>query len=887
MTRRSLRRLLLTGSATIGIVGAGALAGIGVVLFKVRRDFDRGLEASLREQRAADEIVAAVYGQLIAAHRQLQSPTAANRARFDSLGQVAYAGLRAYLFRPMALEARMQVESVRELHGSLEVEAHRAFDLIGRGERASAGAQIELTEAKTAQLEAAMDELVRLRADERAAFQDRQWGVARRWAIGVAVMVVALVTFAFLYLRAIAGRVMQPLQQLSGAAVSIGSGDLSARVPAQRDAELDAVAHSFNQMAERIRESDLDRDRSQARFRRLFEEAPVALYRTSPDGKLLDANPAFATLLGYASVADVVGADVRAWYVRAADRARFDDTIQREGVIRDQLIELRRADGTPIWVLDATTRIQDFATGEVYHEGGLLDLTERVRMDAALRESDDRFREMAEHINEAFVIVDVQSGNPLYVSPMWSAIWGRPAADAYDPAIWASGMSGDDRAHFTAAQEKAVRGAASEHVFRVTRPDTSVRWVRTRFFPVRNTAGAVYRFVAVSEDITDLRQAEERFAQAQKMEAVGRLAGGVAHDFNNLLTVIIAETELAQSALPPDHPQREGLAEVRKASDSAVLLTQQLLAFSRKQLVEQVVFSVNDAVADTGKMLRRLIGEDIRLELRLASDCGSVRADRGQIQQVLTNLAVNARDAMPQGGLLSIETTSVNVDAATVASIADLQPGRYVVVSVSDTGCGMPDDVIAKAFEPFFTTKEKGKGTGLGLATSHGIVRQAGGTISVYSQVGVGTTFRIYLPRVDDVAPAQAAAVNDGVPRGSETVLIVEDESSVRRVGVRLLRGLGYNVLEAANGADALEQIATYQGTIHLLFTDVVMPEMGGRELTERVLHKRPGTKVLFTSGYTDDVILQHKLAAHDVMVLQKPYSRASLAAKIRAALDA
>jgi two-component system cell cycle sensor histidine kinase/response regulator CckA len=871
----------------MGIVAAGALAGIGVVLFKVRRDFDRNLEASLREQSAADEIIAAVYGQLIAAHRQLQNPTAVNSARFDSLGQVAYTGLRAYLFLPMALEARMQVEAIRELHGSLEVEAHRAFDLVERGEPASAGVHIERTEAKTVQLEAAMDELVRLRARERAAFQDRQWTLARRWAFGIATVVIALVTFAFLYLRTIARRVMYPLQQLSGAAVSIGAGDLSARVPAQRDAELEVVADSFNHMAERIREADLERDRTQARFRRLFEEAPVALYRTSPEGKLLDANPAFAALLGYADAADVVGADVRAWYVRTEDRTKFDEAIQRDGVVRDQLIELRRADGTPIWVLDATTRLRDFNTGEVYNEGGLLDLTERVRMDAALRESDDRFREMAEHINEAFVIVDVQSGDPLYVSPMWSTIWGRPVADAYDHNAWTSGMSADDRAHFATAREKATRGAANELVFRVLRPDKSIRWVRTRFFPVRNAAGAVYRFVAVSEDITDLRHAEERFAQAQKMEAVGRLAGGVAHDFNNLLTVIIAETEMAQSALGPDHPQREGLAELRKASDSAVLLTQQLLAFSRKQLVEQVVFSVNDAVADTGKMLRRLIGEDIRLEIRLASDCGSVRADRGQIQQVLTNLAVNARDAMPEGGLLSIETASTVVDAAMAASVSDLQPGPYVVLNVSDTGCGMSDDVVAKAFEPFFTTKEKGKGTGLGLATSHGIVRQAGGTIAVYSQVGVGTTFRIYLPRVDDAATVVPVAANGDVPRGSETVLLVEDEPSVRRVGVRMLRALGYDVIEARNGADALQRLDTHAGTIHLLFTDVVMPEMGGRELTERALQKRPGIKVLFTSGYTDDVILQHRLAAHDVMVLQKPYSRASLAEKIRAALDA
>jgi CheY-like chemotaxis protein len=301
--------------------------------------------------------------------------------------------------------------------------------------------------------------------------------------------------------------------------------------------------------------------------------------------------------------------------------------------------------------------------------------------------------------------------------------------------------------------------------------------------------------------------------------------------------------------------------------------------------VQPVVFNLGEIVAETGKMLRRLIGEDVKLEMHIMSDA-LVRADRGQLQQVLTNLAVNARDAMPNGGMLSIATSSATIERTDLATHPDLPgPGEYVVLTVRDNGTGMTPEVRARIFEPFFTTKERGKGTGLGLATSHGIVKQAGGGIAVQSEPGIGTTFRIYLPR--HTSPATAETVADQIPpRGSERILMVEDEVAVRRVGARLLRSQGYDVIEAGDGSEALRLLENGGDRIDLLFTDVVLPGMGGRELADRVREVRPGIKVLFTTGYTDDVVLQHRLAARDVLLVHKPYSRLVLAEKVRSALD-
>jgi two-component system cell cycle sensor histidine kinase/response regulator CckA len=384
-----------------------------------------------------------------------------------------------------------------------------------------------------------------------------------------------------------------------------------------------------------------------------------------------------------------------------------------------------------------------------------------------------------------------------------------------------------------------------------------------------------------------LEESEKRLYQAQKMEAIGHLAGGVAHDFNNLLTIISGYSDILLSRLPATDPASGLLQEIHKAGERAAGLTRQLLAFSRKQIIQPKVLDLNALANDVGKMLRRMIGEDVSLTTVLAPRLGRVKADPGQIEQVLMNLAVNARDAMPQGGKLTIETANVELDDNFTQGRPEVQPGWYVLLAVSDTGCGMTEEVKAKVFEPFFTTKEAGKGTGLGLATVYGIVKQSGGYIYVYSEPGLGTTFKIYLPLVEDGVPAGTSnSDRKTLPQGSETILLVEDEDAVRSLTRYTLQMQGYAVLEARDGEEALRVADQHQGQIHLLMTDVVMPRMGGRRVAERLAQTHPGVKALFLSGYTDDAVVRHGILEGEVAFLQKPFTPSALAQKVRDVLD-
>jgi PAS domain S-box-containing protein len=403
--------------------------------------------------------------------------------------------------------------------------------------------------------------------------------------------------------------------------------------------------------------------------------------------------------------------------------------------------------------------------------------------------------------------------------------------------------------------------------------------------PLRNASGEQQGAICMALDITDRKQLEEQFRQAQKMEAVGRLAGGIAHDFNNLLMVIQGYADLLTDRIASTDPLRRNAEQIQTAAQRATALTQQLLAFSRKQMLAPKILGVHSVVADMEKILRRLIGEDIELRVSSAPDLWLVRADRSQIEQVIMNLAVNARDAMPGGGRLTIETANVELDGSFAHSPTVLAPGKYVMLAVTDNGSGMDSKTQAHIFEPFFTTKEKGKGTGLGLATVYGIVKQSGGYIWVYSEPGRGTTFKIYLPRVQG---AGAVTGKDGQGklseslRGNEVVLLVEDETGVRELAREYLELSGYMVLEARDGYVALELASMHQGPIHLLMTDVVMPGIGGRELAQRLVKIRPDTKVLYMSGYTDQAVVHQGILEGEAVLLQKPFSMATLASKLR-----
>ncbi|MGA2384572.1 MAG: ATP-binding protein [Gemmatimonadales bacterium] len=394
-------------------------------------------------------------------------------------------------------------------------------------------------------------------------------------------------------------------------------------------------------------------------------------------------------------------------------------------------------------------------------------------------------------------------------------------------------------------------------------------------------------FVTVFDNITERKRLEAQLRQAQKMESVGRLAGGVAHDFNNLLTVILSGAALAKDGLPERDPARSEIREIEEAANRAAVLTRQLLAFARRQAAEPRALDLNAVTLAMDKMLRRLIGEDVELVTLLAENLGAVWADPGHIEQVLVNLTVNARDAMPGGGKLTIETSNVTLDAESAARHIGMAPGEYVMLAVSDSGCGMAPEILEHIFEPFFTTKELGGGTGLGLSTCYGIVKQSGGWIWAYSEPGRGTTFKIYLPRIQAEAEAFSPASSAALRGGTETILLVEDNAQVRDIALRSLRERGYRVLQAANGGEALRAAENQSEPIALLLTDVVMPQMGGSELAERVRALRPQIKVLYTSGYTEHVIVHHEGLGPGTAFLPKPFDPAGLARKVREVLDA
>jgi PAS domain S-box-containing protein len=491
-------------------------------------------------------------------------------------------------------------------------------------------------------------------------------------------------------------------------------------------------------------------------------------------------------------------------------------------------------------------------------------------------------RLITENIHELIFVIDPE-GYYLYASPSFQHVLGYRPLTLLGTSMFDL-VHPDDLARVREQWAYFTTPVTTQAIFRARHADGGWRWLEASgTVVVRQGAPSI---IVVGRDITERKRLEAHILQSQKMESIGWLAGGVAHDFNNLLTAITGYAELVLELLAPADPVRGDMEEIQKAAQRATSLTRQLLAFARKQIIEPRVLNLNDLILDMDRLLRRLIGEDIELMTLPAPNLKQIKADSGQIEQLLVNLAVNARDAMPRGGRLTIETANVFLDATYAR--AYMSPGSWVMLTVSDSGIGMDAEVQAHLFEPFFTTKGPGKGTGLGLATCYGIVQQHGGSISVYSEVGLGTTIKILLPSVED-STAVSLQPNQPkpVPRGMETVLVVEDEPAVRALAVRVLGEQGYIVLEAADGTEALRMAEHHTGTIDLLLTDVVMPQISGKALADRLIALRPGIKVLFMSGYTDNVSFHHDQLEAATALLWKPFSTSALVRKVRDVLDA
>ena len=506
---------------------------------------------------------------------------------------------------------------------------------------------------------------------------------------------------------------------------------------------------------------------SEARYRSLFEGVPVGLYRTTHEGQMMDANQTFIQMLGYSDRESFMRVKAEELYLKIEDWTQWQTLLDQEGILHHHEKQLRRRDGTAIWV-EENARAYRGPDGQVlYYEGSLEDITEKKQATA------------------------------------------------------------------------------------------------------------------------EMLALQEQLRQSQKMEAIGRLAGGIAHDFNNLLTVISGYSQLSLIKFQEGNPLRENLLEIQRATERAAALTRQLLAFGRRQILDMRLIDLNLIVQELDRMLRRVIGEDIELVTLLEKGLWRIKSDPSQIEQVILNLAVNARDAMPKGGRLTIETSNTELNQEYARSHIGVKPGPYVKLFIKDTGVGMSLEVMERAFEPFFTTKEKGKGTGLGLSTVYGIVKQSGGNIWVHSEIGRGTAFEIYLPRTDEIKETfKPIPSSPQRLQGSETILLVEDEEAVRILARKTLQNYGYHTLEAANGEEVLKVVKEHDKKIHLLVTDVVMPGMSGREVADHLLLLYPEIKVLYISGYTDSAIVHHGILEPETALLLKPFKPEALASKVREVLE-
>jgi PAS domain S-box-containing protein len=652
-----------------------------------------------------------------------------------------------------------------------------------------------------------------------------------------------------------------------------------------------------------VRFSDvMERKRTEDRYRHIFNEGSTGVFQTSPEGRLLMANPALARMLRYDSSEELlatVSDSARHVWVVPEDRSRFVQAMEEYGVVRGLECRYKCKDGDEILVSLTGRRVAGPDGKTAYYEGFIEDITARERQLAALREAEEAIRDRERQLSTIYSSV-VDAIFLLSVGP-WPEFRFLTVNDAL---LRMTGLTAEQVVGRTVQQvipEPSLTLVLGKYRQAIQGSEV-VRWEETTTYPAGTKSGEVVinpiidetgcctHLVGLVHELTEAKrsaaekeQLQEQLRQAQKLESIGRLAGGVAHDFNNLLTIINGYAGLLASKLEAQAQLLGYVTEIQKAGDNAASLTGQLLAFSRKQVIRPRPLDLNSVVRDAERMLQRLMGEDIEFRTTLDPRPAWVMADPAQIHQVMINIAANSRDAMPDGGRFELITSNVEIVPPNSSNDRGAAPGHFVLTTLRDTGTGMTEEVRQNIFEPFFTTKQLGKGAGLGLATVYGIIRQSGGWIDVQSQVGQGSSFNIYLPRIDaGPLPADDGPASRDELRGGETVLVVEDDDAVRELTTTMLRGHGYNVLDAGNGQEACRVAKAHTGRIHLLLTDVVMPGMNGKELSKLLLELYPQLKVLLMSGYAENVIARRGVLDSEVAFIQKPFTSDSLAGKIR-----
>ncbi len=686
----------------------------------------------------------------------------------------------------------------------------------------------------------------------------------------------------------VAWTITRHIRQMTRAAEIITGGDLNQVVdPGARD-EVGTLARTFNLMTERLRETMAGLSRSERKYREIFENAIEGLFQTDPEGRILSASPSMARILGYDSPEHLMASvsDLRSQL--SVDDGGPDNVlgaVLEKGEIVGHECRCRRADGQRIWV-SLSARIGRGEEGNpAFLEGFLVDISDRKRTEEELRRSEEEFRSIFENSIEG-IFRSTPEGRFLNINPAGARMFGYGSQQEMIDSVAdiAQELYADAGDRERRKELLELRGVVEGFEVEMRRKDGTRIWVSINSRVVRDAAGNVLYYDNTAEDVTERRRLEARVRQSQKMEAIGTLAGGVAHDFNNILSVLMGYATFLQLELSEEDPLQEYVEHIMTSSQKAVNLTASLLTFSRLQPVRLSPVDLNEAVRSTQKLLERLITEDIKLKACLSEEALVVMADTTQIDQILFNLASNARDAMPRGGTLTIETELVELDGEFVAAHGLGEPGKYALLSISDNGSGIDEHAKEHIFDPFFTTKETGKGTGLGLSTVYGIVKRHGGYINVYSEKGMGTTFHIYLPAISTTAEQEVVSPQQ-VRGGTETVLVADDDADVRRLIRDVLTKYGYTVLEAVDGEDAVEKFRQLE-RVDLLIIDSVMPGKNGREAYEAISGITPGMKVIFISGYTQDVVLEKGIEEGEFDFLSKPLGSNVLLRMVREVLD-